>query len=107
MFRTCVRVYTHSASQVLIMNKPRGLLCTRARGSKSWCKARGLSVSNYSADGGSTAAAPLKPELPPSLEASCVYDIVPDGMNHPSLGTFGRLDKDTTGEHWKHACNFN
>ena len=141
------------------MNKPRGLLCTRTRGSKSWCKARGLhydiaagsSKTAVAIDGvagaeqatmltasrveaAGAAGAPLEPDLPPSLaqphanahasvlaptpapapaapgpasaesqhphaqpSVGCVYDIVPDELSHPSLGTFGRLDKDTTG----------
>ena len=27
----------------------------------------------------------------------CVYDVVPEELRHPSLNTFGRLDRDTTG----------
>ena len=30
-------------------------------------------------------------------DSHCVYDLVPSSLAHASLGTFGRLDKDTTG----------
>ena len=73
--------------RLLMMHKPKGVVCERTKGSASWRRAHGK------ADDGATAAAG---EEDTGSQAS-VYDCLPAELDHASLGTFGRLDKDTTG----------
>lgn len=78
------------AHTLLLMHKPDRCLCERFRGSAAWCKARGLEPP---AEG----TAEDRERKARKRNCSSVYDFVPDELNHPSLGTFGRLDVDTTG----------
>jgi len=69
---------------LLLMHKPRGVSCERMRGSASWLAARGRLHD-------------MGMGLAPSCEVDDVYDLVPLEHRHPTLGVYGRLDKETTG----------
>ena len=69
--------------RLLLMNKPAGYVCERPRGSEGWLEARGRLKE---------APVATSDALPPD-----VYRLLSDKVCHPSLGVFGRLDRDTTG----------
>lgn len=73
--------------RLLMMHKPKGVVCERVKGSASWRRAHSSAAGK---------AAVEEEEEEGDSQAS-VYDCLPPELDHPSLGTFGRLDKDTTG----------
>lgn len=73
--------------RLLIMNKPSGYVCERPRGCKEWRESRGLQKEAIS-------EADL---LERQAHHPHLYELIPVALQHPSLGTFGRLDLDTTG----------
>eukprot|EP00045_Choanoeca_perplexa_P003917 m.34364 g.34364 ORF g.34364 m.34364 type:complete len:318 (-) comp12294_c1_seq1:40-993(-) len=109
-----------------MLNKPANCLCERLRGGHSWCRSRGLAYeSEKAAAERETASNRLmarahkaQGDFDPERAASAkpvadmtktelyhyrlrtltsVYDILPEELDHPKLGAFGRLDRDTTG----------
>jgi 16S rRNA pseudouridine516 synthase len=67
--------------RLYVINKLPNVLSTRSRRSKTWARSRGI-----------------QSEWNECREKTReIFDCIPDDMVHPSLGVFGRLDKDTTG----------
>ena len=57
--------------KLIMVHKPRGVVCMRGR----------------------------RDEECSGINSSCpnIYEVLPEGWGHADLGSFGRLDKDTTG----------
>jgi 16S rRNA U516 pseudouridylate synthase RsuA-like enzyme len=79
--------------RLLLLHKPPGCVTARARKKKA-PDAGGAS----SAGGGSQAGSlgSIGDSSGREVERT-VFDVIPNDIDHPSIGPFGRLDKDTTG----------
>ena len=66
--------------RILMMHKPRDMVCIRQKGDASWCRAH-----------------PSKTAALTRVGDSSVFELLPAELDHPTMGCFGRLDKDTTG----------
>jgi pseudouridine synthase len=83
--------------RLLLMHKPRGCVCTRATG-----KQKKKAASTESIAAGTNARMRTKPiedggGAAAQETAKTVFDWIPSELQHPEIGPFGRLDKDTTG----------
>jgi 16S rRNA pseudouridine516 synthase len=69
--------------RLLLLHKPPGCVTARARKQTARC-------------GASKSAGSTKDNGQEIAERT-VFDVIPKDLDHPSIGPFGRLDKDTTG----------
>eukprot|EP00730_Choanoeca_flexa_P019463 TRINITY_DN9505_c0_g1_i7.p1 TRINITY_DN9505_c0_g1~~TRINITY_DN9505_c0_g1_i7.p1 ORF type:complete len:318 (+),score=25.63 TRINITY_DN9505_c0_g1_i7:80-1033(+) len=112
--------------RLIVLNKTENCICERLRGERSWCRARGIEYDSeeavtarqasskrllaqarkHNADGKVQFPANNKPledmtkterYLHRMQTLTSVYDLLPEELDHPTLGSFGRLDRDTTG----------
>ena len=75
--------------RLLLMHKPSG--CVTARPRKSKTQRAACSIV------GNSSTAHHSEECGEHTEDRTVFDVIPPELDHPSIGPFGRLDKDTTG----------